>query len=245
MIAMRSRSARVRAAVWRAGVLLLAMVPLEWAAAAEHDSSRWEGAIQSFEKRDQQEPPREGGIVFVGSSSIVRWDLEKSFPGVGAINRGFGGSQLADSVAFAERVVIAYRPRLVLLYAGDNDLAQGKEPEQVFADYQAFVGKVHAALPEARIVYLAVKPSIKRWSIVDKGRAVNEMIAQFARGDQRLEFADVAGPMLGEDGRPRTELFVTDGLHLSAAGYELWSRIVAPYLEQAGSRGRAAAPGSK
>src|SRR5690242_4123501 len=102
------------------------------------DFSRWEKDIAAFEKSDRDRPPPKNAVLFVGSSSIRLWDLAKSFPDVPTINRGFGGSQLADSVHFAPRIVLPYEPRVVVLYAGDNDLAAGKTPEQVHADFRAF-----------------------------------------------------------------------------------------------------------
>jgi lysophospholipase L1-like esterase len=194
-------------------------------------ADRWEPAIRAFEAKDRKQAPAKGGIVFVGSSSIVLWDLPKSFPGLDAINRGFGGSQLADSVRYAGRIVIPYQPRTVVLYAGDNDLAAGKTPEQVFDDYRSFVAAIHAALPKTRILYIAIKPSKARWKLVDKIREANRLIADFAAKDPRLVFIDVEQPMLGADGKPRPELFKPDGLHLNAEGYRLWADLVRPHLK--------------
>ncbi len=193
---------------------------------AKYPTSRWEKNIAAFEAKDKEQMPPAQGIVFVGSSSIVRWPLANSFPNQPVIQRGFGGSQLSDSVHFADRIVIPYRPATVILYAGDNDLGAGKTPQRVLSDYQKFVAKVHKALPETRILYIAVKPSIKRWSLVDKAKETNALIEQAAAKDPRLGYIDIFTPMLGEDGQPREELFVKDGLHLSEAGYALWNKIV-------------------
>jgi lysophospholipase L1-like esterase len=201
---------------------------LGWAAPP---ADRWEPTIREFEAQDRLAPPAPGGVVFVGSSSIRLWDLAKSFPGHRAVNRGFGGSQLADAVRYAERIVIPYAPRVVVLYAGDNDLAAGKNPEQVFDDFKQFVAKVHRALPKARIVYLGVKPSPSRWKLIDKVRATNRLIREFAAKDARLVFVDVETPMLGPDGKPRPELFRPDRLHLNDEGYRLWATLVAPHLD--------------
>ena len=199
-------------------------------------ADRWDSAIHAFETQDQKAPPVKGGIVFVGSSSIRLWDLEKSFPGLQTLNRGFGGSQLADAVRYVDRIVTCYQPRIVVLYAGDNDLASGKSPEQVFADYRQFVAKVHAALPNARIIYLGIKPSLARWKLIDKVRAANQLIREFAARDPRLVFVDVEKPMLGPDGKPRAELFVRDGLHLNAKGYQVWAELLLPHLKDPDDR---------
>ncbi len=194
-------------------------------------ADRWEQAIRDFEAQDRKSAPAQGGIVFVGSSSIRLWKLAESFPGLIAMNRGFGGSELADSVRYADRIVIPYRPRIVVLYAGDNDLASGKSPERVLADFKQFVAKVHAALPKTRIVYIGIKPSLSRWKLIDKVREANRRIKDFVAADPRLIFIDVEPPMLGPDGKPRPDLFQPDGLHVNAAGYKLWADLLRPHLK--------------
>jgi lysophospholipase L1-like esterase len=156
--------------------------------------------------------------------------VAKSFPGMDVINRGFGGSELADSVYFAPRIVLPYEPRTVVLYAGDNDLASGKTPEQVAADFREFTRIVLAKLPKARIVYISIKPSPSRWKLVDKSRQANELIAAHCKSDERLVYVDVTAAMLGADGKPKAELFRGDGLHLNAKGYEIWASLLKPHL---------------
>ena len=201
------------------------------AAEPEAKPNRWEKTIQRFEQRDARQFPPKNAVLFLGSSSIVGWDLKQWFPDVAAINRGFGGSEIADSVRFAERIVIPYEPRVIVFYAGDNDVAHGKTPEQVLADFRRFTGKVHAALPKTRIVFVAIKPSIRRWHLVDKMRKANAMIREVCEADERLAFVDIDPPMIGADGKPKKELFRDDGLHLNAAGYRLWSEMVRPHLK--------------
>jgi lysophospholipase L1-like esterase len=205
--------------------------PEEKAKPAVKPEDRWESAIAAFEARDKKKPPPKDGILFVGSSSIVGWDVAKSFPGLPVINRGVGGSQIADSVRYAERIVLPHRPKIVVFYAGDNDLAAGKSPQQVAADYRAFVKKVHDALPKTRIVYVGIKPSIARWKLVDKVREANSLIRGAVEKDPRLVFVDVEKPMLGADGKPRGELFKPDGLHMNADGYKVWNELVGPHLK--------------
>ena len=191
----------------------------------------FEKEIVAFEQADAARPPSPGGIVFVGSSSIRLWKtLEHDFAGLPVINRGFGGSQVADSVRYADRVVLPYRPKTVVLYAGDNDIANGKSPEQVFSDFQAFVNKIHRALPDTRVLYIAIKPSVARWHLVDRIREANRLIADYTRTDDRLGYIDTFTPMLGPDEQPRADLLVGDGLHLNEAGYALWTSIVRPHL---------------
>jgi lysophospholipase L1-like esterase len=158
------------------------------------------------------------------------WDLQKSFPKLPALNRGFGGSEIPDSVAHVDLLVIRHKPRIVIFYAGDNDIANGRSVQQVSSDYKEFVSKVFAALPQTRIAFIGIKPSIQRWALIDKVRAANALVREFAKTDDRLGFVDVDGPMLGWDEKPRKDLFVQDGLHMTAKGYEVWTALVRPFL---------------
>lgn len=212
------------------GILALISANLLGGQPAQPDPDRWEPAIRDFEAREQAEPAAKGGIVFIGSSSIRRWDLEKHFPGLPVTNRGFGGSRIADSTRYADRILLPIEPRVVVLYAGDNDINAGKTPDQVVSDYRAFVAKVHAALPRTRIVFIALKPSLSRWKLVGAMRQANKAIRAITAEEPRLAFVDVDAPMIGSDGRPRPQLFAEDGLHLSAEGYKLWTSLVLPHL---------------
>lgn len=226
MTAMLARRLRfIRSAVCVA-VLVSGAVPAYLAA----QQDKWAKEMAAFEAQDKKDPAI-GGIVFVGSSSIRMWDLEKSFPEMAALNRGFGGSEIPDSVNHVDLLVIRHKPRTVIFYAGDNDVANGHSPQQVFNDYKAFVTKVHAALPQTRIAFIGIKPSIQRWALVDKVRAANALVREFAATDDRLGFIDVDGPMLGWDEKPRKDLFVQDGLHMTPKGYEVWTALVRPFLD--------------
>ena len=164
---------------------------------------RWEKVIQAFENRDESEQPAKGGVVFVGSSSIRMWDLKKSFPDVDTVNRGFGGSEVSDSVHFANRIILKHEPRVVVVYAGDNDIAKGKSAERVRDDYQKLVSLIHAKLPETRIAFIAIKPSILRWMLVGKMREANKMIVELSSQDKRLSFIDIDNIVPAEGGRLR------------------------------------------
>ena len=206
--------------------LVLFVVPLLSGA-----PEKWTAAIDKFTQADAANPPPQNAVVFVGSSSIVKWtSLEKDFPGVKVINRGFGGSELADSAYYADRIVTPYKPRTVVLYAGDNDLNAGKTPETVLADFKTFVGKIHAALPQTRIIYIAIKPSPSRWKNKENIVRANTLIAAECAKDKRLGFADVYQPMLDAKGEPRPELYVKDMLHMNEAGYAVWRPVVAPLI---------------
>ncbi len=194
---------------------------------------QWESAIEAFEASDKTNPPPRNAILVIGSSSIRKWtNAPAQFPAHRLINRGFGGSHLSDSVAFIERIVIPYQPKLVLLYAGDNDIAAGKSPEQVLADFKAFVAKVQTARPKTGIAYISIKASPARKKFMEQFKTANRLIREFIAGNPRLSYVDVFTPMLGADGQPRAELFVSDQLHLNDTGYKLWAGIVKPVLEK-------------
>ncbi len=139
---------------------------------------------------------------------------------------------MSEVLHFADRIVIPYRPRLIVLYAGDNDIEMGRSAGQVFDDYRAFVALLHRALPNTRIIYVAVKPSPSRWSKVGEMREANRLIREFARRDSLQLFIDVFTPMLGSNGRPRPDLFLADSLHMTPKGYELWRGLIAPVIGQ-------------
>jgi lysophospholipase L1-like esterase len=195
--------------------------------------ARWEKDIRAFEAADRTNPPPQNAILFVGSSSIRLWtNLAQSFPGHKVINRGFGGSELSDSVAFVPRIVAPYQPKLVMLYAGDNDIAGGKSPEQVLNDFKVFVARIHATLPLTRIAYIAIKACPAREKYLDKVKTANRLIRRHTSSDKRLLFIDVFTPMLTKDGKPRADLVISDGLHPNAQCYELWASIIRPALDK-------------
>lgn len=193
---------------------------------------RWQSSLAAFAKADQAQYPASGGVVFVGSSSIRLWPhLEDDFRQQPAVlNRGFGGSTLADCHALVRELVIQYKPRQVVLYAGDNDLAEGHSPAEVLASFASFVQSVRAGLPGARITYISIKPSPLRLSLLPRIRETNALIANYMQTLAEVSYIDIFSPMLNAEGLPRPELFQNDRLHLNQAGYQLWQSVIAPYL---------------
>jgi lysophospholipase L1-like esterase len=195
-------------------------------------ASRWESVIQTFEEEDRKNIPPEGGVLFVGSSSIRLWDTEKHFPSFSVVNRGFGGSQISDVLEFFERVVSKYRPTVIVFYAGDNDIAAGRSADEVVESYQAFLARVGEQLSDTQVVFIPIKPSLSRWAMWPTMRDVNTRIRESSDHDSRWHYADTATPMLNGEGEPRPELFARDGLHLSDTGYQLWSEVVRSVLRE-------------
>jgi len=228
---MRRRGYFQRIATAAAG-LLAAPLGAGWgdtqSCAAEPD--KWDDDIAAFEAADRESPPPKEAVLFVGSSSIRLWKLCRWFPDLTAINRGFGGSQIADVNRYVERIVLPYTPAQIVFYAGDNDINAKKTPEQVAADFRVFVDRVHRALPDTRLTFIAIKPSLKRWDQFAAQQQANALIRSICEADEKLAFLDIVTPMLGDNGEPKPELFADDGLHLSDAGYALWSELVAQAL---------------
>ena len=195
--------------------------------------ARWGKEIRAFEAADRTNPPPKDAILFVGSSSIRLWtNLAQAFPGHKVINRGFGGSYVSDSVAFVPRIVTPYQPKLVVLYAGDNDIAGGKSPKRVLSDFKAFVGRIHATLPETPIAYIAIKACPARERFLASVKTANRLIQEYTASDKRLVFIDTFTPMLTKEGEPRADLVVRDGLHPNAQCYGLWASIIRPVLDK-------------
>jgi lysophospholipase L1-like esterase len=192
---------------------------------------KWESEIAQIEKKHPAKPDEKGGIIFIGSSSIRMWSsLAQDFPKHRVANHGFGGSMISDSVQFADRIVIPYEPRLIVLYAGGNDINAGKTPETVAADFRAFVEKVRAKLPDVEIAYISIAPNPSRWKQVEDVKRANAFNAEFCAKTPKMKYIDVFTHMLGPDGLPLPDIYLPDNLHMNPKGYAIWKGIVGPHL---------------
>lgn len=211
--------------------LLLTVGSALWGAETAHNFAKWEKEISAFEQSDRTNPPPKGALLFIGSSTIRMWStLAQDYPNQRVINRGFGGSEIADSTHFADRIIFPYAPKTIFLRAGVNDLFNGRSPEQVYQDFQEFVAKVHSQLPDTDIYYIAINPTPARWGQVDKEKTLNTSIEQYAQHAPHVKYLDAVSVSLGPDGKPRPELFRKDRLHFNAAGYKLLAERVRPYV---------------
>lgn len=202
----------------------------------ESDSSKpeekWEEAIAEFERKQAESPANLGSVVFTGSSSIRLWDLEHAFPERGFVNRGFGGSTLRDLIRYAPRIFLPVRPRLIVIYSGDNDLAEGLTPREVAADFATLAAWIDRELPGTKLVVLSIKPSHSRWELVQAQRDANRRIEAICADDPELRYVDLASCLLADDGRPNPAYFDEDQLHLSEAGYALWTTRLQEVLRE-------------
>jgi lysophospholipase L1-like esterase len=193
--------------------------------------AKWEPEIAAIEKRLAAKPPKPGAVFFAGSSSIVKWDVNKSFPDAGYVNVGFGGSVIADNTHFVSRLIAPYKPGTIVFYAGDNDLGRGGKPDRVAADFKEFVAAVRKNDPNCRVLFIAIKPSIARYSLFDVQKKANALVKAYCEAEKGLVFVDVVPQLLGADGKPDPDLFVKDGLHMTVKGYELWTAAVKKALK--------------
>ncbi len=195
------------------------------------DPHRFDKEILNFKNWDDKNSFPDSAVLFVGSSSIRMWKTHKYFPGLKVINRGFGGSHISDVIFFFNDVVNKYKPAKVVFYAGDNDIFAGKSPLKVFNDFKNFVNLVRDSVGNIDIFYIPIKPSINRWKFWPKMNETNLMIKNYCEKRNNVFYVDVVPGMLNEKGTPKRDIFISDGLHLNAAGYEIWTEILNKFLK--------------
>ena len=192
---------------------------------------RWENTIQAFETADSENPPPKNAILFVGSSSIVYWrTLSEDMVPLNVINRGFGGSQMHELNMYRDRIVTNYQPKAVVVYEGDNDVAAGKSVDEIIPEYVSFIEHLNESLDKVDIYLIAVKPSIARATMWETMQAVNEQLMELSKQHENVHYFDIASPMLQSSGEVKDDIFVDDGLHMNAAGYEIWTNVIRPVL---------------
>jgi len=192
---------------------------------------RWENTIQAFETADSENPPPKNAILFVGSSSIVYWrTLSEDMVPLNVINRGFGGSQMHELNMYRDRIVTKYQPKAVVVYEGDNDVAAGKSVDEIIPEYVSFIEHLNESLDKVDIYLIAVKPSIARATMWETMQAVNEQLFELSKQHENVHYFDIASPMLQSTGEVKDDIFVEDGLHMNAAGYEIWTNVIRPVL---------------
>ena len=213
-------------------VCLLTCATSHLTGAEQPGSRRWEREIQAFEVADRISQPPPDAILFVGSSTIRRWEtLAQDFPKYKVLNRGFGGCQIADCTYYADRIVIPYKPRLIILRAGGNDIHAGKTPEEVRDDFRAFVEKVRAKLSKVRIAYMTIDATPARWANAQREKKANQLINDYITQGENLDFVDTGDATMSAEGKPREELFVKDRLHFNDEGYKILAGAVRAHLK--------------
>jgi lysophospholipase L1-like esterase len=193
--------------------------------------NRFEKNVQAYEAADRTKPPPQNAILLVGDSQFFRWKtVAEDLPEFTIVNRGIDSFQTSDLVYFAERLVVSYHPRMIILHVGGNDVHNGKSPEQVLTDFKSFAVKVRAHLPAIPIAFSSLTPGPARWDEAPKRKEANRLIKEYIATDPTLLFIDLWDAMLTADGQPREDLWVADGVHPNHAGYLLRVRIMRPFL---------------
>jgi len=194
--------------------------------------NQWKEEINAFDKLNGNFPLQDG-ILFTGSSSIKFWkDPIKDFDNPNIINRGFGGSQIIDLIENFDQVILKYHPKKIVIYSGDNDVQAGKSAEIVFGDFCTLYGMIKVKLPNTRVYYIAIKPSLNRWAKVLEMKKANTMINEYLNTKSNGTFVDIFSPMIGLEGKPSEKYFIEDGLHMTDEGYQLWTNILNPYINE-------------
>jgi lysophospholipase L1-like esterase len=191
--------------------------------------------IRAFKHQDSISFPPSGAILFVGSSTIRFWkDIREDFPGYTIIQRGFGGSHIPDVIRYANDIIFPYHPKQVVIYCGDNDLAEGDSlsttPDLVFAHFKDLYQMIRKKLPSANILYISIKPSPIRAQLKEKVEKTNSMIKDYLATCENVRFLDIYPQMINLQGRPDPELFEDDRLHMNRRGYFIWKKAITPYL---------------
>jgi lysophospholipase L1-like esterase len=190
--------------------------------------------IEAFKKEDIVNPPPKNAILFVGSSSFKGWtNVQSSFPGYTIINRGFGGSSLPDAIRYAPDIILPYQPKQVVIYCGENDFAaDGVTAEIVFDRFKTLFDIVRTGLPKAHVLFVSFKPSPSRLKFMPEMVKANGLIKDYLKGKRRTDFVDVYSKMLLADGTPMPDIFKSDRLHMTDAGYAIWQKALKPYLKK-------------
>lgn len=194
---------------------------------------RFEQAIKNMEREDSSRIARADDVLFIGSSSIRFWkNLALDFDPIPTINRGFGGSTLPEVIHYADRIIFSYQPKLIVLYCGENDISEGASPQQVFESYKKLDAMIQKRLPDTKLIYLSMKPSVARWNLWDKYEEGNRLIQEAMIKQANRRYIEVADVMLSENGQPDSTIFVEDMLHMNEKGYAAWKDLIRPAVER-------------
>jgi lysophospholipase L1-like esterase len=208
----------------------------------EGDPTLWERSIRNFEKKDRTNKPMENPIIFTGSSSFVYWEsLEEDMAPLNVLNRAFGGSQIPDVIHYIDRIIVPYKPKALVFYAGENDitglfLSKKKSAEEVRNSFQQFCERVFTLYKTVPIYFISIKPPKRRKKFWTEMQEANLLIKEYCSLNSYLNYIDIVGSMLEENGNVRPELFKWDGIHMNKRGYIIWTDVVKPILLSAFSK---------
>ena len=200
--------------------------------AQEQKSAFWDD-IQVFKKQDSVSFPPKNAILFTGSSSFTMWkDVQNDFPAHTIVNRGFGGSSLPDVIRYAPDIILPYHPKQIVIYCGENDLAASDTVTAglVFNRFKQLFSIIRNRYPKAKVTYVSMKPSPSRQLLLSKMISGNELIKKYLSSNKRTSYVDVYKEMIDDEGKPRSDLFLDDNLHMNKTGYAIWQKLIEPHL---------------
>jgi lysophospholipase L1-like esterase len=191
-------------------------------------------AIETFIKADQTQPPPQQAILFVGSSIFRLWkNLPEQMDPLPVFNRAFGGSQTHEILAYMDRIVQPYKPKIIVYYCGSNDINANVSPARIADNFRDFVERVRKDLPQTRIFYVSIiraPQKMNRWAEVDE---VNGLVKAFCEKEKGLGYIDVNPALFDPTGQPRLELYLPDKLHFLDPAYVEFTKIIKPVLTKA------------
>jgi lysophospholipase L1-like esterase len=194
-------------------------------------AERFAAKVAEYEAEDRAHPPPKGALLFAGDSQFYRWKtIHEDLKGYTLINRGIDSFQLEHLIQYADRLVLPYEPRLIVLHVGGNDVHTGKSPERVLADFKTLVAKIRVKYPKVPIVFSSLTPGPGRWDEAPQRIATNRALRDYIATQPDLRFIDLWTAMLTSDGKPREDLWVADRVHPNHAGYLLRVELTRPFL---------------
>ena len=189
--------------------------------------------VNAFAVIDAKQSPPANAVLLIGSSSFTYWkDVADYFPEHLFINRAFGGSSLTHQIDYIHKVVYPYKPKQILIYCGENDIAASKlvTADTVLMRFKTLYGLIRERLPDVPIAFVSIKPSPVRAEFISTVRESNKLIKEFCERSKKTDFINVFTAMLGDDEKPMEDIFIADRLHMNAKGYRIWEKLIAPYL---------------
>ena len=201
---------------------------------AQQKLDKFESTIIEFEQEDQKDGYNSNTVLFTGSSSIKMWkSLHKDMSPIPVINRGFGGSTIPEVTYYADRIILPHKPKIIVFYCGENDLANEESKSSLaLKSFKKFHKYMQKNLPETKVFFIAIKPSIRRWNYWDKMSEANAKLSKFMSKKDNYFFVDTASLMLDDNGVVLQDIFIKDNLHMNAKGYDLWTNMIKPILEE-------------
>lgn len=213
------------------GILIVAFLLYGLSVLAQ--APRFKKDIDAFLSADSLQFPSKGQLLFVGSSSFTYWkDIQDYFPGYSILNRGFGGSSLPDVIQYADKIILPYQPKQIIIYCGENDIADSipATPKMVRDRFKTLLKIIRTELGNIPVAFISIKPSPSRWKLEKQFLKANRLIKRYLRRDAATVYVDVHRAMLLPDGTVNPELFIKDNLHMNAKGYAIWQKILEPIL---------------